>query len=682
MPAKLNPILPEDLYKLRVFTELQLSPDGKLLLTSISAVNNKDENKKYANLFVRSTAAGGAMKQFSRGEYVDARPRFSPDGRHIAFLSNRSGSSQLHLIPTDGGESWALTKLKGSVGDFEWSPDSRSLVFCFTPKDAEAIEREEAGKKGKKVFSEPAVREIERYFYRLDAAGWRAVGSTELRIVDVASGKDRVLLADGKDNSSPCFTPDGQTIVFVSNKSEDPDFEVMKNRLWKIPVKGGRVTQIPTFDGPAEGPSVSPDGKWIAFRGWEDGSKFWGEADNKLFLVPLSGKAAPRMLGSDLDRAPENSCLNDTFGTPETAPPQWSRDGSTLYTVLTSEGSNEVWAFDVASGKGRTIFSEPGVTLGFAVDEAKGLLYVAHASQTNPGDIYVRKLSDAPTGASMRQLSRIGEAYVSGKSLGEVTETWARGEGGHKIQGWVLTPPNYNPRRKYPAVLYIHGGPHMAYSRAYMNEFQYLAGQGYIVFYCNPRGSTGYGEAHKAAISRAWGQSDYSDIMKFTDHVLRKFPSIDKEKIGCAGGSYGGYMTAWIIGHTHRFKAAVVDRAVTNFMSFFGSSDFGYLFHREFGKESRSVWEERERFIEMSPISHMHKAKTPALVLFQDQDLRCPTEQSEQVYVQLKLKGVPTKMVRYPDEPHGMSRGGRTDRRIHRLKEIKGWMDKHVLGKK
>ncbi|MCC7476905.1 S9 family peptidase [bacterium] len=680
MPAKLNPILPEDLYKLRVFTELELSPDGRTLLTSISAINNKDENKKYSNLYVRPLGAGASLKQFTRGEFSDMRPRFSPDGKLIAFSSSRSGSMQLHLIPTDGGESWQLTKLKGSVGVFEWSPDSKSIVFTFTPKDAEAIEREEAGKKGKKAEREPAVRVIERYFYRLDGAGWRAQGSAELRVVDVSSGRDRVLVSDGKDNSSPCFSPDGKYVIFASNKSADPDFEAMKTELWKVPAGGGKVSRIPTFAGPSESPSVSPDGQWLAFRGWEDESKFWGEADTKLFVTPLSGKGGPRMLGADLDRAPENSCLNDTFGTPETAAPLWSRDGKTIYSMLTSDGSNEVWAFDVASGKGRPVFKQPGVVLAFAIDEERDLLYLAFADATNPGDIFVRKLSDID--APLKQLSRIGESYVSGKSLGEVTETWARGEGGHKIQGWIMTPPGFNPRKKYPAVLYIHGGPHMAYSRAYMNEFNYLAGQGYVVFYCNPRGSTGYGEAHKAAISRAWGKNDYSDIMRFTDHVLRQCPFIDKERLGCAGGSYGGYMTAWIIGHTQRFKAAVVDRAVTNFMSFFGSSDFGYLFHREFGKESRSVWEERERFIEMSPISHMHKAKTPALVLFQDQDLRCPTEQSEQVYVQLKLKGVPTRMVRYPDEPHGMSRGGRTDRRIHRLKEIKGWMDKYVQGKK
>jgi dipeptidyl aminopeptidase/acylaminoacyl peptidase len=249
---------------------------------------------------------------------------------------------------------------------------------------------------------------------------------------------------------------------------------------------------------------------------------------------------------------------------------------------------------------------------------------------------------------------------------------------GGQVAGWVMTPPDFSARKKYPAVLYIHGGPHFAYSATYFHEFQHLAACGYVVFYCNPRGSTGYGEAHKAAISREWGGVDYKDIMKFTDHVLKQHPYIDSARLGVAGGSYGGYMTNWIIGHTHRFKAAVSDRCVSNFMSFFGSSDFGFLFHKGFGMDSKSPWEDRERFIEMSPISHMHKARTPTLVIHQEDDLRCPIEQGEQVYVALKLKGVDTELLRYPQESHGMSRAGRTDRRIHRLNAISGWMDKYL----
>lgn len=672
MAAKLRRITPDDLYALKQLSDCQLSPDGKLIATVLQQVN-KAENKTYSNIFVQSSV-GGPLRQFTRGESSDRSARFSPDGRYLAFISSRSEKSQLWLMHVDGGEAWQLTKLDGNVGGFAWSPDSRSIAFTYVAQDAEMLERERLAKQGKKGQDTPVARHITRFRYRLDGMGWFQQAASELRIVDVASGRERVLVSDGKDNGEPCWTPDSRHVVFSSNKSKDPDLEFTRSDLWKAQADGkGAVEKIGTFEGPAFGPSVSPDGQWVAFRGYPDHKLGWSETYDEIYVVPLGGGKA-RRLGGELDRPHENASINDTWGTPPTNPPLWAADSSAVYSVVTSEGNTEVWRFDLKSGSAEVVFDEPGVVLDFAIDEAAGLFYCSFSDVLTPGDLCRRKLAGGP----LKRLTDVNRELFSKRDLGQVREHWVKAKEGHRIQGWVFLPPDYDEKQTYPGILYIHGGPHMNYCRAYFHEFQYLAAQGYIVFISNPRGGTGYGLKFKTAIARGWGGPDYDDLMTWTDFVLREYKSIDRKRSGVAGGSYGGYMTNWIIGHTKRFAAAVSDRCVSNFLSFFGSSDVGYIFHKGMGFDSSHPWAERERFIEMSPVAHLVNAKTPTLVIHQENDLRCPIEQGEQVYVLLKTIGVDTELLRYPNESHGMSRSGRTDRRIHRLEAIRGWFDRYL----
>jgi dipeptidyl aminopeptidase/acylaminoacyl peptidase len=674
MPAKPRRITPDDLYLLKQLNDCQLSPDGKQLAAVLQQVK-REENKNYSNLVLQPTA-GGPLRQFTRGESGDGHPRFSPDGRYLAFTSGRSEKSQLWVMYTDGGEAWQLTKLDGNVGDFAWSPDSRSIAFTYTPQDAEALEREKLGKQGKKNQEQPVVRHITRFRYRLDGMGYYPQGAAELHVVEVASGKERTLVADGKDNEGPCYSPDGKWVVFNSNKSKDPDLDFMRGDLWRVAADGkGEVEKIPTFEGPAFQPAVSPDGQWIAFRGSADHKKGWAEVYDSLWVVPFAG-GKPRQLGAELDRPMGSESLNDTWGVPATPLPEWAPDSSAVYSTVTRDGSTEVWRFDIASGTGAVVFDEPGVVLGFALDHAAGQFYCNFSDVQTPGDLCRRKLDGGP----LKRLTDVNRELFGKRDLGQVREVWAKAKAGHRIQGWIFLPPDFDEAKQYPGILYIHGGPHLNYSRAFFHEFQYLAAQGYVVFISNPRGGTGYGLGFKTAIARSWGGADYEDLMAFTDYVLRECKFIDRKRVGVAGGSYGGYMTNWIIGHTKRFAAAVSDRCVSNFLSFFGSSDFGYIFHKGMGLDSQNPWVERERFIEMSPVSHLVHAKTPTLVIHQENDLRCPIEQGEQVYVLLKTMGVETELLRYPQESHGMSRGGRTDRRIHRLEAISGWFDRYLKG--
>ena len=672
MSSKPRPVAPADLYNLQQMYNCVLSQDGKWLITAMDAIN-KDANKKYMNLHVQRTR-GGALRQFTRGEAVDRLPRFSPDGKLLAFISSRSGKSQVHLMHVDGGESWQLTKFEGNVGAFTWSPDSKSICAVFSPQDDEAKAREKDGKCGKPGTEAPKLRHVTNFFYKLDGAGFLPQGKSELHVVSVATGKAKELVKDGFYNDSPCYTPDGEWIVFSSNKHPDFEREMMRADLYKVRASGGKVTKIATHDGPAHCPAVSPDGQWIAFTGHPDPELVWNERNEELFVVPFKG-GKPVNLSRQLDRPVGNVSINDTWGMAASKDPLFSPCGRFVYMQVTKDGNTAIYRFEIESGTAEPVFEEPGVVLDYSIDFEGCWLYVALSDFETPGDLYKRKLD----GGKLTRLTKVNQGWIGKRSLGAIEEHWVRGAGGHKIHGWAMLPPGYDAKKKYPALLYIHGGPHVAYGRAFFHEFNYLAGAGYVVLFCNPRGSDGYGKDYCGCIAEGWGGKDYADLMKFTDAMLKAYPAIDPARVGVTGGSYGGYMTNWIIGHTQRFKAAVTQRSVSNFLSFMGSCDVGYMFHYEFRSKDKTPWQDRERFLEMSPMTHLIHAKTPTLVIHSENDLRCPIEQGEQVYVQLKLQGVDTELVRFPQESHGLSRGGRTDRRIERLERIKGWMDKYLL---
>ncbi|RLE33275.1 S9 family peptidase, partial [Candidatus Acetothermia bacterium] len=322
-------------------------------------------------------------------------------------------------------------------------------------------------------------------------------------------------------------------------------------------------------------------------------------------------------------------------------------------------------------GNVEDVIAKTGVVGRFGFDRDQERLLYFFADMKDPGQIY---LHDMESGKE-RVLTRANRALLSKIDLGNVEEVWFKGAAGNDLQGWIITPPGFDPGKKYPSILEIHGGPRVQYGNFFMHEFYYLAAQGYVVYFCNPRGGQGYGEEHSKAIWNDWGGADYADLMAWADHVS-KLPYIDPDRMGVTGGSYGGYMTNWIIGHTDRFQAAVTQRSVSNLLSMYGSSDFNWAFQEEFGNVP--PWEDPENYLRQSPITYIGNAKTPTLVIHSENDLRCAIEQGEQVFVALKRLGVETKMIRFPDEPHGLSRNGRTDRRIARLTHIIAWFDRYL----
>lgn len=671
MPRKKRVITAEDLYNFEIINGCKISPNGKYVAFAVQRVDKKTE-KKYSDIWIVS-ARGGGLKQFTYGDWVDSNPKWSPDGTQIAFLSNRNDEKQpqLHIIPFDGGEARPLTDMKGHFGYFEWSPDSKTLACEFTKKDKEALEREEDEQKKKLGV---VARHITRVFYKLDGMGFLPKERKHLWTIDVKSGKAAQLTdSEVYDEWEPHWSPDGTELLFLSNRTEEPDLDPEVVDLFIIPVEGGDFRKIDTFVGEKFGAGFSPDGKWIAFFGKEGRGQWWKQM--RVWVVAADGSKAARNLTGKYDFNVAGWTINDLNQIPPT-PATWSNDGSLIYFHVAYHGNTLLKAVSFSDAEPAVIdiIDDDGVVGKYMFDSSQDNLAFVHADMKSFGQIWVKNMKTD----SLRKVTHFNENWFRNIDLGSVEEVWFKGSSGNDLQGWILKPPMFDETKKYPSILEIHGGPVVQYGNLFMHEFSYLAAQGYVVYFCNPRGGDGYGEEHAKAIDNNWGTVDYEDIMAWADY-LAKQPYIDLDRMGVTGGSYGGYMTNWIIGHTDRFRAAVTQRSVSNVVSMWGSSDFNWYIQMELGE--KAPWEDDEslqNYWRQSPLKYIKNAKTPTLVIHSENDLRCDMEQGEQIFVALKKLGVDTEFVRFPNEPHGVSRTGRTDRRIARLNHILRWFDKYL----
>ncbi len=665
--SKKRPIEAEDLYRFELITTPRFSPDGKQVVYAQHRVEQKSQ-KKYANLWV-VPAAEGTPRQFTFGDQTDVHPLWSPSGEQIAFLSNRADKEkppQLYLIRIDGGEARPLSSIQGSIGAFSWAPDGKAILCSVQKTDAEELEREKDEQKKKLGVVD---RRYERLFYKLDGAGYLPKERTHLWTVDAASGKARQLTDHAVyDEQAPAWSPDGKWIVFISNRSAEPDLRPNADELFVMPAKGGALRLIATPAGPKSQPSFSPDGKWLAYFGTD--SEELEYKNTGLWIVPADGSTAAINLTGTYDLHVSAWTIND-MGEPEMMPPTWTNDSRSIFFQVSIHGSTILMKTDMSGSQPETIIAEGGVAGSYSLDRGQKSLVYFWGQMDDPGQVMLLDLNTRKT----RQLTHVNRGLLDQIHLSQVKEVWYKGADGNDLQGWIMTPPDFSADKKYPSILEIHGGPRLQYGSFFMHEFYYLAAQGYVVYFTNPRGGRGYGEAHTQAIWRDWGNADHADLMAWAD-VVQNEPYIDAMRMGVTGGSYGGYMTVWIIGHTHRFHAAVAMRCVSNFVSMWGSSDFNWTFQNEIG--GLPPYEDLDNFWKHSPIAYIGNASTPTMVMHNEFDLRCPIEQGEQVFVALKKLGVETEMIRFPDEFHGLSRSGRTDRKIARLNHIRRWFDRYL----
>ncbi len=670
---KIRHIKAEDLYHFKLSFDSQISPDGRYVVFCVQRVDKKTE-KKYSNLWIVPTDRG-PTRQFTFGDWIDRHPKWSSDGNEIAFLSNRNDEKQeqIYIIPFYGGEARKITDFKGTIGGFEWSPDGKQFVCNLRKKDKEEIEREK-NEQMKKLGV--VSRQITRAFFKEDGSGFLPKERWHIWIVNSRTGKAKQLTdSEVYDEYYPRWSQDSKKIIFCSNRSKDPDLDPDAIDIFIIPSNHGRIHKMETPSGPKAHPVFSPDGRWIAYFGREGKNKWW--KSNSLWVIPVDGNRKARNLTKKFDFNVGNDTINDLKVGSFDMPPVWSKDSESIYFQVSHHGNTILKSI---SRKGdsdslQTIIGDKGIVGSFNFDGKQTKLAYFHADMKDPGEIWVR---DRRSGISKR-LTKLNGNLLEAINLGEIEEIWFKGANNNDLQGWILKPPGFDKSKKYPSILEIHGGPRVQYGNFYMHEFFFLAAEGYVVYFCNPRGGQGYGEEHSKSIWNNWGTVDYDDLMAWTDFIQKK-PYIDKKRMGVTGGSYGGYMTNWIIGHTDRFKAAVTQRSVSNLISMWGSSDFNWVFQAEFG--DKPPWESWKNFWQQSPMKYIGNAKTPTLIIHSEQDLRCAIEQGEQVFIALKKLGIDTEMVRFPDEPHGLSRGGRTDRRIQRLKHILRWFDRYLKDEK
>jgi dipeptidyl aminopeptidase/acylaminoacyl peptidase len=672
MPETLPPLTADDLFQLAFVGDPRISPDGKWIAYALTT-SRFDDNKYASNLYL-APAEGGEPRALTHGDHANTLPRWSPDGRTLAFVSNRHDKKQqVYLLSMEGGEARRLTDLDGSISAMRWSPDGSRLVLAHRALSAEQIARRQA-KKDDAEDKRPQFQVHRSIHFKEDGMGFLFDTHAHLYVVDAASGKATRITDGDTDDIQPVFSPDGKTIAFSSNRMEDPQANLDNLDLCLVPAAGGAITRLVSRYGPCAAPAFSPDGKTLAFAGLfcEKGESFW--KDLHLWTVPVGG-GDPTDLTPNLDRTLGNYCISDTRDVGDMwEPPVWSPDGKTLTFLLSDSGSVFVCRIPAGGGKVERLTPAGWDMSGLSLDDRGGRLALSASSHTRPAEIAVL---DPSEGGAPRLLTAHNRGIVETRWIGEPEEVWVPSEAGVKIQAWILKPPGFMAGKKYPAILEVHGGPHVQYANTFFHEMQYLAGKGFVVMWTNPRGSQGYGEAHTKAIVKDWGGPDYVDIMKAVDHLVAQ-GYVDETRLGITGGSYGGFMTNWVVGHTDRFKAAVTQRSVVNLYSFFGESDYGYDFEFEFFGHP---WDDEETalaYLRMSPIHYVKNVTTPLLIIHSEEDHRCPISQAEELFTALKVLKKETEFVRFEGESHGLSRGGRPQNRRERLLRIAAWFERHL----
>ncbi|MEW6723963.1 MAG: S9 family peptidase [Bacillota bacterium] len=654
-----RPMTIEDLYRVKWVSDPQLSPDGSQVAFVLRTVNPK--TKQYESHIWMVPSGGGTPYQFTGGTGSDSAPRWSPDGRWLAFVSNRQEKNQIWLIPSHGGEARQLTELKDGAGNPVWSPDSTRLAF--TARVGANGQEDE-----KKDEIKPDVRVITRLHYKMNGTGFLDEKTAQIFVIPVDGGEPKQLTSGPYHHSSPAWAPDGQTIVFAANRQEDADYDPGAD-LWTVPAEGGELQQLTTVPRAAGSPAYSPDGRYIAFYGHD--REYAGATLDRVWVVPSQGGEA-RVLTADFDRSVGNAVGGDMCPATGTLP-IWSPDGRFISFLATDGGRTGLFRVPAEGGQAEPVLGGDRVILGISLNPSSGRAAFAATSPLEIGDLY---LADLDTGAEHR-LTRVNAELTDELLLSAPVPFTFSGALDEPVEGWVMPPAQREPGRRCPAILEIHGGPHVAYGYAFMHEFQVLAGLGYAVVFSNPHGSQGYGQSFVAATRHDWGGKDYQDVMAAMEYAVAHFDFIDPERLGVTGGSYGGYLTNWIIGQTNRFRAAVTQRSTCNRYSQFGTSDVGY-FNGDFEFDGHP-WDNPQHYLERSPITYVKQVQTPLLIIHSENDLRCPIEQAEQFYTALKLLRKEVVMVRFAGENHELSRSGKPVNRVERLKQIIGWFEKHLV---
>ena len=629
-------VTPDDLFLITDLADPDFHPGGRRLAFATSRMDR--EANSYVHALWEADVETGELRQLTRGA-GDQSPKWSPDGRWLAFRSSRDGSPQVWVLPEGVGEARPVTDLESGISAFAWAPDSHRLAVVSAVMEPSVTEQMLGGA----VVSESGdVLVADRLRYR---TGTTYLGSAYPHIFVVSIDGDAPLqITEGPyEDSEPAWSPDGQRIAFVSNRTDEPDFN-RDTDIWVVPAAGGPVERLSGGPGTDASPRWSPDGTWLAFRGNSDPHDYGSQ--HQIWLVGAEG-GEPRKLTEGIDHSPS------TFA--------WTA-ANDLAVAFQIEGNIEIHRLEL-DGTHRPVVTGRGQATSFAVasDATLGYLW---ATPTAPAEVYVADGTDG------RKLSAFNDDWLASRQLADAEGFWYKGADDWDVQGWIMRPAGFQPGGSYPTVLEIHGGPYGMYGNGFSLEFQILASQGWGVLFTNPRGSTGYGQSFEHAVTGDLVGKAFDDIMAGVDEALATHEWIDPARLGVTGGSYGGLMTNWVVGHTDRFAAAVTQRSISNWISFFGTADIPSWVELEL---DGTPWEVPMSLWESSPIAYADQMTTPTLVLHSELDFRVPVSQGEEMYRALRRQGVPSLFVQFPDEGHGLPGSGQPLHRLERLQWIVRW---------
>ena len=670
----------------------QISPDGtRVAFVQVTVDRTKDQYD--TAIWLALADAAEPPRRITSGTR-DSSPRWSPDGTRLAFVRSverdgRPQPSQVYVMDMAGGEPRALTDIPRGASGPEWAPDGRAIAFSSTatPKDLEKAAKKDQGAgdvKGSDAPRESDVRVITEAVYRANGvAGFGYVDRDRpSHIWTVAVPDAAEPLPAARRITSGQFPAtnfrwgrDGSQIYFVADRREESYYYPNDSDLYSVPRDGGEPRLVASIDGSIGQYAPSPDGRRIAFVGRLHGNPERSYSQPDLFVVDVPD-GTPRNLtaGYDFDiaagiggdqRAPRG-------GHP--ANPVWSRDGRTIFIRAGEQGDANIKRVDAATGRMEAVTTGRQDVMSYTSDEAAGRMAMVISTQTVIGDLH---LLDAASGTSKR-LTAFNEALFGQLTLSEPEEIWYTSFDQQRIQGWILKPPSFDPSKKYPLILEIHGGPHSAYGNTFTHEFQWMAAKGYVVLFTNPRGSSNYGQQFGNVIQFNYPGDDYRDLMAGVDELVKR-GYVDPQRLGVTGGSGGGLLTNWVVTQTTRFKAAVSQRDISDWSNFWYTADFTLFTPTWFRK---APFEDPADFARRSPITHVAKIQTPLMFILGDEDWRTPPAAGgEDLFRALKYLKRPTVMVRFPNENHELSRSGKPWHRVERLQHIVGWFDKYLMGK-
>ncbi|MDB5418314.1 MAG: peptidase prolyl oligopeptidase active site region, partial [Phenylobacterium sp.] len=626
-------ITARDLFGLREATDPQVRPDGGAI-AYVRMTNDIMTDRARPSIWLADPQTG-AQSPVVADDNANMRPRWSPDGQRLAYVvAGAGGEPQLYVRWMAAGRSARVATLEQAPNDIAWSPDGRTIAFTMLVLDeGKPLGAPIAPPDGAK-WAEP-LKVIDRVTYRADGEGYLKPGYRHLFVVSADGGQPRQITFGRFDDGGPIsFDKDGRSVVFATNRAENWERDPQESEIYRVSVEGGTMTRLTNRVGPDESPAVSPDGTKIAYTGFDD-ERHRGYENERLYVMDRDG-GNRRVLTGALDRS--------------VAGPQWAPDGRSLYVKYDDHGVGKVARVGldgrmetVAQGLSGAELDRPYTGGQFAV--GKGLVAFTQGAPDEPGDLAVAR------GGKVARLTRLNEDLFAGKTLARVEAMPVTSSYDKKpVDAWMVTPPNFDPARRYPLILEIHGGPFDAYGALFASDDQLYAAAGYVVVYANPRGSTSYGEAFANEIDRNYPSHDYDDLMSVVDAAVAK-GFVDPTRLYVTGGSGGGALTAWIVGKTHRFAAAAAQKPVIDWTSEVLTVDgYNFMARYWFGK---MPWEDPQGYWARSPLSLVGNVTTPTLVVVGEQDFRTPPEESEQFYQALQLRGVPTALVRVPGASHG-----------------------------